>query len=104
MHTRPWSLNPSYATTVRYQYFVERSRAHCHLTLAQLYLWAEARINIARMILTIKLDENWNGFQVANTTPPLSVTGIVSARSARIDLVAGPVMCEHRLENTGCLK
>ena len=36
--------------------------------------WAEARIKIARMSLTIKLDGNWSSFQVANSAPPLSVT------------------------------
>ena len=46
--------------------------------------WAEAPIKIARMTLTIKLDGNWNSFQLANNTPPLSVTGSVIAPSARI--------------------
>lgn len=46
--------------------------------------WAEARVKIARMTLTIKLDRNWNSFQLANNTPPLSVTGSVIAPSARI--------------------
>ena len=47
--------------------------------------WAEARIKIARMTLTIKLDGNWSSFQLANNTPPLSVTGSVIAPSARIE-------------------
>ena len=46
--------------------------------------WAEARIKIARMTLTIKLDGNWSSFQLANNTPPLSVTGSVIAPSARM--------------------
>ena len=46
--------------------------------------WAEAPIKIARMTLTIKLDGNWNSFQLANNTPPLSVTGSVIAPSARM--------------------
>ena len=46
--------------------------------------WAEAHIKIARMTLTIKLDGNWNSFQLANNTPPLSVTGSVIAPSARM--------------------
>ena len=46
--------------------------------------WAEAPIKIARMTLTIKLDRNWSSFQLANNTPPLSVTGSVIAPSARI--------------------
>ena len=48
------------------------------------FYWAEARIKIARMTLTIKLDGNWNSFQLANNTPPLSVTGNVIAPSARM--------------------
>ena len=54
--TRPRSLNPSYSTNVLYQHIIEWGRAHCHSTLAQLYCWAEARIKIVRMTLTIKLD------------------------------------------------
>ena len=46
--------------------------------------WAEARVKIARMTLTIKLDGNWSSFQLANNTPPLSVTGSVIAPSARM--------------------
>ncbi len=46
--------------------------------------WAEARIKIARVTLTIKLDRNWSSFQLANNTPPLSVTGSVIAPSARM--------------------
>ena len=46
--------------------------------------WAEARIKIARMTLTIKLDRNWSSFQLANSAPPLSVTGSAIAPSARI--------------------
>ena len=46
--------------------------------------WAEARIKITRMILTIKLDRNWSSFQLANSAPPLSVTGSAIAPSARM--------------------
>ena len=46
--------------------------------------WAEAHIKIARMTLTIKLDRNWNSFQLANSTPPLSVTDSAIAPSARM--------------------
>ena len=46
--------------------------------------WAEAHIKIARMTLTIKLDRNWSSFQLANSTPPLSVTGSAIAPSARM--------------------
>ena len=48
--------------------------------------WAEAPVKIARMTLTIKLDGNWSSFQLANNTPPLSVTGSVIAPSARMCL------------------
>ena len=47
--------------------------------------WAEARVKIARVTLTIKLDGNWNSFQLANSAPPLSVTDSAIAPSARID-------------------
>jgi hypothetical protein len=57
---------------------------HCSHTKNTLFRWAEARIKIARMTLTIKLDGNWNSFQLANNTPPLSVTGSVIAPSARM--------------------
>ena len=46
--------------------------------------WAEALVKIARMILTIKLDGNWSSFQLANSAPPLSVTGSAIAPSARM--------------------
>ena len=46
--------------------------------------WAEAPIKIARMTLTIKLDGNWNSFQLANSAPPLSVTDSAIAPSARM--------------------
>ena len=52
--------------------------------LAMQACWAEAPIKIARMTLTIKLDRNWSSFQLANNTPPLSVTGSVIAPSARM--------------------
>ena len=46
--------------------------------------WAEAPGKIARMTLTIKLDRNWSSFQLANSAPPLSVTGSAIAPSARM--------------------
>ena len=46
--------------------------------------WAQAHIKIARMTLTIKLDRNWNSFQLANSAPPLSVTDSALAPSARM--------------------
>ena len=48
--------------------------------------WAEARVKIARVTLTIKLDGNWSSFQLANSAPPLSVTDSAIAPSARINL------------------
>ena len=50
--------------------------------------WAEARIKIARMTLTVKLDGNWSSFQLANSAPPLSVTDSAIAPSARMELQA----------------
>ena len=50
--------------------------------------WAEALIKIARMTLTIKLDGNWSSFQLANSTPPLSVTDSAIAPSARMHTLA----------------
>ncbi len=49
--------------------------------------WAEAPIKIARMTLTIKLDGNWSTFQLANSAPPLSVTGSDIAPSARMSRI-----------------
>ena len=36
------------------------------------------------MTLTIKLDGNWSSFQLANSAPPLGVTGSASAPTARM--------------------
>ena len=49
--------------------------------------WAEARVKIARVTLTIKLDGNWSSFQLANSAPPLSVTDSAIAPSARISRI-----------------
>jgi len=59
---------------------------HCFYELPAIVpkCWAEAPIKIARMTLTIKLDGNWNSFQLANSAPPLSVTGSATAPSARM--------------------
>ena len=46
--------------------------------------WTEARVKIARMTLTIKLDGSWSSFQLANSAPPLSVTDSAIAPSARM--------------------
>ena len=55
--------------------------------------WAEARLKIARMTLTIKRDGNWSSFQLANSALPLSVTSSAIAPSARMHccLLAGTV-------------
>ena len=53
-------------------------------TCLRIHCWAEARIKIARMTFTIKLDGNWSSFQLANSAPPLSVTDSAFAPSARI--------------------
>ena len=45
---------------------------------------------IARVTLTIKLDRNWNSFQLANRAPPLSVTDSSIAPSAR--MIASPLV------------
>ena len=47
------------------------------------FSWTEARVKIARMTLTIKLDRNWSSFQLANSAPPLNVTDSAIAPSAR---------------------
>ena len=54
--------------------------------------WAEAHIQFARMTLTIKLERNWNSFNLASSALPLSVTDSAIAPSARI-----LVNCEARL-------
>ena len=51
-----------------------------------LQCWAEAPQKIARMTLTIKLDGNWNSFQLANSAPPLSITDSATAPPARMPL------------------
>ena len=60
-------------------------RPHVHISH-----WAEARLKIARVTLTIKLDGNWSSFQLANSAPPLSVTDSAIAPSARISQYHGP--------------
>ena len=62
--------------------------------------WAEARVKIARVTLTIKLDGNWSSFQLANSAPPLSVTDSAIAPSARITLYWRPTF--SRLAPNSC--
>ena len=54
-----------------------------HIQIYSWY-WAEARLKIARMTLTIKRDGNWSSFQLANSALPLSVTSSAIAPSARM--------------------
>ena len=58
---------------------------HEHAVMLVMLVWAEAHIKIARMTLTIKLDRNWNSFQLANRAPPLSVADSSIAPSARMN-------------------
>ena len=67
---------------------------HRSSPLLQCACWAEARIKITRMTLTIKLDRNWSSFQLANSAPPLSVTGSAIAPSARMHTMARPQVGE----------
>ena len=69
------------------------SHRRCICACAVCPSWAEARIKIARMTLTVKLNRNWSSFQLANCTPPLSVTGSTIAPSTRM---RGEVPSEHR--------
>ena len=48
------------------------------------------------MALTIKLDGNWNSFQLANSAPPLSVTDSAIAPSARM-VVQGLLIYDMQL-------
>jgi len=62
--------------------------------------WAEARLKIARMTLTIKLDGNWSSFQLANSAPPLSVTDSAIAPSARMIRMQDDPSLEFQLSTT----
>ena len=55
------------------------------------------------MTLTIKLDRNWNSFQLANSAPPLSVTDSAIAPSARICIVPIASVISDRLYQTRLL-
>ena len=67
---------------------MERRKQHVEdssiADMTRVICWAEARLKIARMTLTIKLDGNWSSFQLANSAPPLSVTDSALAPSARM--------------------
>ena len=65
--------------------------------------WAEARVKIARMTLTIKLDRNWSSFQLANSAPPLSVTDSAIAPSARMGVHRACTQSADNLNNRCCL-
>jgi len=64
--------------------YILHTHTHMHVNALGSICWAEARIKITRMTLTIKLDRNWSSFQLANSAPPLSVTGSAIAPSARM--------------------
>ena len=55
--------------------------------------WAEAHAKIARVTLTIKLDRNWNSFQLANRAPPLSVadSSIASSGGMTVSPLVRPI-------------
>ena len=78
MHRKTWS---SRNTSMKLSRILAHTLDH---QATEKQNWAEAHIKIARMTLTAKLDGNWNSFQLANNTPPLSVTGSVIAPSARM--------------------
>ena len=65
--------------------------------------WAEARMTIARMTLTIKLDGNWSSFQLANSAPPLSVTdsAIAPFRKDRLSHSSGALWLPGRRAAVG---
>ena len=46
--------------------------------------WAMAHLKIASLTLMANLDRNWNSFQLAKSTSPLSVTDSANAPSARM--------------------
>ena len=75
--------HPNLVLAVRAPQLGALSAAHTDAPMTG-YSWAEARVKIARMTLTIKLDRNWRSFQLANSAPPLSVTDSAIAPSARI--------------------
>ena len=74
------------ATAGAWTGLVAKSRIHsyggcgCSISIR----WAEARIKIARIILTIRLDWNWSSFQLANIALPVDVMSCDIAPSARI--------------------
>ena len=55
------------------------------------------------MTLTIKLDRNWSSFQLANSAPPLSVTGSAIAPSARMQKKEAAFTALEQRYQTCCL-
>ena len=70
-------MSPTPKPAVWLVYFAQGQLVEC-------CCWAKGPIKIAKMTLTIKLDGNWSSFQLANSTPPLSVTDSAIAPSARM--------------------
>ena len=77
LHARAWAR-------ARAKYFARGTQSAVWRRSAVRTRWAEARVKITRMTLTIKLDRNWSSFQLANSAPPLSVTDSAIAPSARM--------------------
>ena len=69
------------------QFVIMRSSRSCDLMTRR--EWADARIKIARMTLTIRLDGNWKSFQPAISASPINVTDNALAPSARLKTVTG---------------
>ena len=81
---QPWQQNASELPQTMVYIYLECGNAGPHARRAELSHWAKARIKIVSMLLTIKLNRNWNSFQLANSAPPLNVTDSAIAPSARI--------------------
>ena len=87
--------------TQRHSTHKDQHNTKCYRNVV--YCWAEARVKIARMTLTIKLDGNWSSFQLANCAPPLGVTDSAIAPSARmLSVLQGPKSKQRKKRGT-CL-
>ena len=100
---RLFAISPSPKQTHKYcMYTYTYTCRHLPAPLRHRVCWAEARIKIARMTLTIKLDRNWSSFQLANSAPPLSVTDSAIAPSARMCKSANICLLFQIEKQTGC--
>lgn len=60
--------------------------------------WAGAHLQMARLTLTIKLDNTWGSFQEALREPPRSVSDCALAPSARMTLLKGcKIAMKHKV-------